>query len=375
MNAGSDVAVVGAGIVGLATAYALSRRGASVIVYDRGVPGAGQSGGDSRIFRHAHEDPRLIEWAKASRAIYRRWEEELRAEMVSGDGALFLGAAAARRLEAIEAVGGIDARLIDPDEALERMPLLERREEPALLDADGGAIRAAGAVAALAGALREGLVGEEAVALSPRPGGTVELFTGGRRVEHGSVVVCAGTSTASLARSLGVTIPLRLTLHGRVAFAVRGEAPASLACLTDTTDLYDEPDTYGVASPDRTRFSIGVAETLAREDLSLLAPAEIAAADDRAAAYAAKALPGVDPTPVDHRHCWVTELPWHEDGVAAWQSDSVLFLAGNNLFKHAPALGEALADAALGGELPEDLRPSAKLGAAGGGPAGAVDPP
>src|SRR3569623_283904 len=113
MKAGADVAVGGAGIVGLATAYALRRRGASVTVYDRGVPGAGQSGGDSRIFRHAHEDRRLVEWARESRSIYRRWEEELGAEMGSADGAMFFGAGAARRLELIEAVGGIDARLID----------------------------------------------------------------------------------------------------------------------------------------------------------------------------------------------------------------------------------------------------------------------
>jgi sarcosine oxidase len=364
MKAGSDVAVVGAGIVGLATAYALRRRGATVTVYDRGVPGAGQSGGDSRIFRHAHEDRRLVEWARVSRELYRRWEEELGTELVSGDGAMFFGAGAARRLELIEAVGGIDARLIEPDEIAARMPLLAPRDEPALFDADGGAIRAAGAVAALAGALRESFVGEEAVALYPRPEGTVELFTGGRRVEHGTAVVCAGTSTAALARSLGVTIPLRLTLHGRVAFAVRHEPPAQVACMSDTTDRFGESDMYGVASPDRSRFSVGVAETLAREDLSLLAPGEIGAADDRAAAYAAKALPGVDPTPVGHRHCWVTELPWHEDGVGVWEAESILFLAGNNLFKHAPALGEALAEAALGGALRDDLRPAARLGAA-----------
>ncbi len=51
-----DVLVIGGGIVGLSTAYALTELGATVRVYERGVPGDGQSGGESRIFRHAHDD-------------------------------------------------------------------------------------------------------------------------------------------------------------------------------------------------------------------------------------------------------------------------------------------------------------------------------
>jgi glycine/D-amino acid oxidase-like deaminating enzyme len=46
--------------------YALAERGASVTVYERGVPGNGQSGGESHIFRHAHDDPRLVAFARAA---------------------------------------------------------------------------------------------------------------------------------------------------------------------------------------------------------------------------------------------------------------------------------------------------------------------
>lgn len=91
---------------------------------------------------------------------------------------------------------------------------------------------------------------------------------------------------------------------------------------------------------------------------------DLASVTDRAAAYVRRALPGLDPEPVGYRHCWVTALPWHEDAIGVWEGDGVLFVVGDNLFKHAPALGRRLATAALDGEAPDELHPVAKLGAA-----------
>lgn len=77
-----------------------------------------------------------------------------------------------------------------------------------------------------------------------------------------------------------------------------------------------------------------------------------------------RALPGLRPEPRDFVHCWVTDLPWSEDGVAVWEAGSVFFVAGHNLFKQAPSLGRALARAATGGGLRAELRPEARLGEA-----------
>ena len=52
----------------------------------------------------------------------------------------------------------------------------------------------------------------------------------------------------------------------------------------------------------------------------------------------------------------------HGSAFAVWESGALLAMAGNNLFKHAPALGRELARAALGEPLRDELRPESRLG-------------
>ncbi|MDX6645646.1 MAG: hypothetical protein QOK40_1373, partial [Miltoncostaeaceae bacterium] len=71
----ADVAVVGAGVIGLSAALAMRDRGAGVLVLDAGSPGGGQSAGPGRVFRHLHERPELVGLARAAREGWRRAEE------------------------------------------------------------------------------------------------------------------------------------------------------------------------------------------------------------------------------------------------------------------------------------------------------------
>ena len=356
--------MIGAGIVGLSTAYGLVERGAAVTVYERGVPGTGQSGGESRIFRHAHEDPRLVAFACRARAIWREWEEALGVELVSADGVVALGPAVEGRLKVLGQVEGTAARAIDAAELSERLPLLADYSGPAMLDEAGGSIRTGTAIEALAGRLGDALVADEVLSVRSSRPGTVEVRTGGHCAEYASVVVCAGRGTPQLARGVGLSLPVRQAAHVRLTFAVRGDTPGRLACLQDGSGAFGETGIYAAPTSGNRQYALGLSQTTdVQDDGSLVDPAGLAELSARAGGYVERALPGLAPEPVDYRHCWVTEVPWSTDGLAVWEADGLFFVAGHNLFKQAPALGRALAAAAVGEGVAAELRPEAKLGA------------
>ena len=316
------VAVIGAGIVGLATAYELARRGAAVTVYERGAPGGGQSGGESRIFRHVHDDPRLVALAVESRSRWRTWEERLGVELVAPVAVVALGPAVERRHELLREAG-VRARMTDAAMAL---PILAPAGD-ALLDEDGGVIWTTTAVRALVAALGDAIVADEVVEVAP----SGEVRAGGSVTTYDRVIVCAGRDTAILAAGAGLELPVRVWTHTRHAYPIR--RPTLLACLLD-----GEHGAYGDPLPGSRRYAIG-------------------RGDSDPADYVAEHLPGLEPRAVETRTCWVTELPWAEDAFAVWEAGALRFLAGGNLFKHAAAIGHRLAADELG-----DLRPEVQLG-------------
>ncbi|MFJ3987743.1 NAD(P)/FAD-dependent oxidoreductase [Streptomyces sp. NPDC090032] len=358
-----EVAVVGAGIVGLCTAYALAERGTTARVYESGVPGNGQSGGQSRIFRHAHDDARLVEFTRQGRAVWDEWADRLGAELISQDGVVALGDSVPGRLRILQDAGGMRVRTVDSAELHARMPLLADYRGPAMLDEDGGAIRTRVAVESLVDVLGDAVVSDEVISLHPTGRGTVEVLRAAGREEYATAVVCAGLGTARLARNVGLSLPIRPAAHVRLTFQVRGAPPDRVACLQDSSGDFGEVGVYAAPYPGNSRYAAGLSQTVeVREDGSFVDPEALAALGDRARAYVSRALPGLDPEPVEYLRCWVTSLPWSEDGMAVWEADRIFFAAGHNLFKQAPRLGRALAGAAMAEGLEENLRPAAALG-------------
>lgn len=78
---GADVIVVGGGVMGCASAYALARRGARVVVLERSVPGAEASSAAAGMLgaqSESHAPGPFASLSIASRERFGRWAEELR---------------------------------------------------------------------------------------------------------------------------------------------------------------------------------------------------------------------------------------------------------------------------------------------------------
>jgi sarcosine oxidase len=267
---------------------------------------------------------------------------------------LVVGPQAEERLTALREAG-VDAVRADREEQLTRLPIAEPFAAPALVE-PGGAIRAAEALAALSGGLGERLVRAEVLAVQPAGEG-VEVLTPRGSARYDGAVVCAGQDTPRLARQLGLELPLELSVHLRATFRRRTGTPGVLACLQDSSGEHGET-VY--AAPAGDLYAVGLGGRTGQ-----LEGEPLPALDDlrrRASAYVSSGLPGLDPQPVGDVTCWVTELPWGSDGLAAWSAERITFVAGHNLFKLAPLLGRWLADAACDGRVPEALLPAAELG-------------
>jgi sarcosine oxidase len=248
---------------------------------------------------------------------------------------------------------GIEAQLLDPSRQTEVLPGLVPPGDKALYESGAGAIRSAAAIDALSGSLGGRIVGTTVMALESSHGGvTIVTSEGIWQVEK--ALLCAGTGTAALARSLGLTIPLRLTFHPRAKFLIRERnRDVHFACLQDGSGYHGE-SVYGGPADDGRHYVVGlIGADLSADQAHTLG--DVQGVIQRISRYVERALPSLDPAPVGVRVCATTKLPAGKDAFAVWATGDVVTIAGNNLFKFAPSLGPLLARAVLDGAVPSLL--------------------
>ncbi len=241
------------------------------------------------------------------------------------------------------------------------LPTLAGLPEPAFIDCGGGPIWTDAALAWLARSLRDVLTRSEVLALTRHASGATEVVTPHGAEPHRSVIVAAGQDTPRIAATRGVIVPVEQTLHARGTFALRARNAEVLAAIQDSTGHYGHA-VYGSPLPDGEHYAIGLSGDEGELDPSANSLTAIRTVREGLVEYVERAMPGVDPDPVAWTNCWVTRLPWGSDAVACYTDGTNLFIAGHNLFKHAPALGELLAAAAQDDKFPADLSDARRLG-------------
>jgi monomeric sarcosine oxidase len=316
------VAVVGAGVMGCATAWALRERGAEVTVHEQFEldHDRGSSHGRTRIFRVAYPEPY---WVRFAQEAYTGWKE-LDPSLLGLYGLIELVAdpalTSARALDEC----GVPHRLLDKDEVRAQGANLPQGWA-ALYIPDAGVVfadRACHAFLETAGV---------EVETSRRIGSTDEL--------DADVVV---VTTGSWIRDLVPGVPVTVTRETVAYFKREGPPPPSIVDLNAETGghgMYSLHDpVHGLKAGAHHAGAEADPDTEAAPDPAIV---------ERIASWVRERFPEVDPEPVEAQSCLYTTTS-DEHFVLERRGRVVVGSAcSGHGFKFAPAVGRRLADLAL----------------------------
>ena len=338
------VAVIGAGVIGLATTNSLANRGVTVTCFEAVSPMSQRSSGSSRIFRIAHGTPELADLASAALRRYQDWAELLGARLVDDSGVIVTGSDIAVWAAAM-AAAGVEHRMLDEGHPGLVHPL-RSLPGPLLLDPSGGVLDARRVGDFLVEQAGSALVQDQVYALE-QVGEAARVWSSAGRSDFDVVVIAAGAATCPLAAQVGMYTPSALHHHARFTFQL-ADRTLRPACLLERTETWkDGFTTYQhLVSPGR--WAVGGHLDPAEIAWELGRDAVVAHSRSITSEYVRQNLDGVDDQPIDELYCTITS-GWG-DGYGVRRNGGFLTLFGDNLFKLAPVLAEALADAVVAGD-------------------------
>lgn len=349
-----DVAVVGGGVMGLATARALAPQ-ARVVVFERFEPRheRGASHGDERMFRYLYPDATYVQLAADSEEGWRRLEHDAGRTLLHHVGSLLHGPDADLDA-AVKAAGdcGVDVERVSAASAERRWPGM-RFAGDVVVQPQAGWIEAAATVQSLAVlATRAGAdirFGSQVTALQVSGDGDgVVVHLDGGTVRADVVVVAGGAWTSGLLPELA--LPPLVTTEEHVLFFEPRESPPGAGITTFLHE--DEITVYGLPGPSGL-VKVGEhhngAVVTGDERTFVTGPERV----DRMERYVAEWLPGLEPTALRTSTCLYTStatLDFVLDRVGP-----VVVAAGfaGHGFKFVPEIGRRLAAMAMGDEPPD----------------------
>ena len=323
-------AIVGAGVMGLATARELAKRGHDVDVHEQFelLHTRGSSHGKSRIFRLSYTEERWIRLAQRAYALWRELEEESGTRLLELHGLVDVDADSTERLRSFAACGVAHEEL-SPAEVRRRYGFAYDDIPRLVFTPDAGISLAAEAVRTFADQARK-----HGARIHERS--RVERLDD---VEADVVVVAAGGWAPKLLAAAGIELPATPTRETVAYYRLRDDG-----VFPSLIDELAEKQFFALAAP-----GVGVKAGLHHSG----APtdperdegpdAEIVAVVSE---WIGRRLPRVDPSPLYAESCIYTNTA-DQRFVCERRGRIVVGSAcSGHGFKFAPAVGELLADRA-----------------------------
>jgi sarcosine oxidase len=324
----AEIAVVGAGINGLATAHALARADRDVVVYEQfGLGHArGSSHGRSRIFRLAYPDAAWVRLAVEALAGWRDLEAESGEELLAVSGLVELLADPAQSSQAALGECGIACEVLDAVAAEQRFGVIPAPGTTVVFHPDAGIVYADRAMRAFARGIRI----EE--------GRRIESLDD---VEAQAVVVTAGPWARELLATAGIDLPVTETRETVAYFRIEGEITWVVAEIANRGHGF-----YSLADP---LFGLKVGRHMRGKRAD---PNEVQQQPDedtvRAIAdWTAARFPLADPEPVHAESCFYTSTDDERFVLERHGRIVVGSACSGHGFKFAPVVGERLAALAV----------------------------
>ena len=243
---GYDFVVIGAGVMGSATARALARTGTRTLLLEQFQLGhtRGSSHGQARIFRFSYRDAQYVAMAQEALGLWRDLESESKRTLIRITGGLDMGAGIQENAAALDECGA-SYEMLDGAELVRRFPAVRAPEgEAVLFSPDSGVTAADDAVRTLATSAREhGCELRERVrveGLEPRDV-SVTISTEDGPIEAGSCVVAAGGWARGLLATAGIDLPVRPTRETVAYFRLDDPVP--------TVVDWGHPTAYALPDP------------------------------------------------------------------------------------------------------------------------------
>ncbi|MBT1630878.1 FAD-dependent oxidoreductase [Curtobacterium flaccumfaciens] len=352
----APVVVIGAGVVGAATAYALTARGERVLLVEQHARGhhLGSSHGATRIFRQGYADPEYVALTTRALELWGALEAAAGEELIVRTGAVDHG-----RPEVVDAIAAaladadIPHESLTPDQAAARWPGIAF-EGHVLTHPSAGRIRSDRTIEVfLTLAERTGLADlrfdTRVTGLEDHGDDVTVALSDGSAVRTASVVAAVGSWAPTLVGGL-----LAGRGAGLPAIRVTQEQPAHFpshlpdAAWPSFVHWADGDDVYGLLTPGE-GVKVGFHGTGPVVDPDNRDFVPVRAEAERLQAYVARYVPGVDATKPEFISCLYDNSPDEDFVIDRVGPLTVATGFSGHGFKFAPLLGEMLADLATGG--------------------------